>query len=70
VLVAHPGTGLAGSEALGGGRSSSAPIRGRRGGPSCARSTEPRGEQVRPHTLSLRPFRADRMLVRQGHLGS
>jgi NitT/TauT family transport system substrate-binding protein len=70
VLIAHPGTGFAGFEAL----------RGR----TVLISAEPRAtwwpflrekyglrdEQARPYTFSLQPFLADRMLVQQGYLGS
>ena len=70
VLIAHPGTGFTGFEAL----------RGR----TILISAEPRAtwwpflrekyglrdEQVRPYTFSMAPFLADRMLVQQGYLGS
>lgn len=70
VLIAHPGTGFTGFEAL----------RGR----TVLISAEPRAtwwpflrekyglrdEQVRPYTFSLQPFLADKMLVQQGYLGS
>ncbi|NOG69309.1 ABC transporter substrate-binding protein [Roseicella sp. DB1501] len=70
VLIAHPGTGFTGFEAL----------RGR----TILISAEPRvtwwpflrrkyglkDEQIRPYTFNLQPFLADRMLVQQGYLGS
>jgi NitT/TauT family transport system substrate-binding protein len=70
VLIAHPGTGFTGFEAL----------RGRTIllGAEMRATTWPflrkkyglRDDQVRPYTFNLQPFLADRMLVQQGYLGS
>jgi NitT/TauT family transport system substrate-binding protein len=70
VLIAHPGTGFTGFEAL----------RGRTIllGAEMRATTWPflrakynlSDEQVRPYTFNLQPFLADRMLVQQGYLGS
>jgi NitT/TauT family transport system substrate-binding protein len=70
VLIAHPGTGFTGFEALHG--------RTILLGAETRATTWPflrekyglRDEQVRPYTFNLQPFLADRRLVQQGYLGS
>ncbi len=70
VLIAHPGTGLTGFEALRG-RPLLVGAEARvTWWPFLREKYGLRDDQVRPYTFNLQPFLADRRLVQQGYLGS
>ncbi|MCO6418973.1 ABC transporter substrate-binding protein [Siccirubricoccus sp. KC 17139] len=70
VLIAHPGTGLTGFEALRGRTILLGAETRVTWWPFLAKKYGLREEQIRPYTFNLQPFLADRMLVQQGYLGS
>ena len=70
VLIAHPGTGLTGFEALRG-RTILVGAEARvTWWPFLVRKYGLKEDQLRPYTFNLQPFLADRTLVQQGYLGS
>jgi NitT/TauT family transport system substrate-binding protein len=70
VLLAHPGTGLTGFEALRGRTVLVGAEARATWWPFLREKYGLRDEQVRPYTFSMQPFLADRTLVQQGYLGS
>ncbi|TCZ65530.1 ABC transporter substrate-binding protein [Roseicella aquatilis] len=70
VLIAHPGTGFTGFEALRGRTILISAEPRATWWPFLARKYGLRDDQIRPYTFNLQPFLADRMLVQQGYLGS
>lgn len=70
VLIAHPGTGFTGFEALRG-RPILVGAEARvTWWPFLARKYGLRDDQVRPYTFNLQPFLADRQVIQQGYIGS